>query len=172
MEIVLLHVGHRVPPPGRGSVSCLHMDSLHVRGAKVPGCIVGWAVAEGRVLGSLILGCRSWLSGHTARSIISKLYQMLELNLWEKRNSLILSQQCWPPCTGSKSILKFSLKFYSKFFESLKSIAPAYLPKLLHSNTPITALRSTDQLLLDIRGSRLKPEETEPFWWQPLLCGN
>lgn len=90
----------------------------------------------------------------------------------KKETALSYHNSVWPPCTGSQSILKFSLKFYSKFLESLKSIAPAYLPKLLHSHTAITAVRSTDQLLLDICGSRLKQEETEPFWWQPLLCGN
>uniref|UniRef100_G3PK59 Uncharacterized protein n=1 Tax=Gasterosteus aculeatus TaxID=69293 RepID=G3PK59_GASAC len=45
----------------------------------------------------------------------------------------------------------------------LNGLSPSYLSELLHVHTPIKALRSSNQMLLDVPGSRLKTRGDQAF---------
>lgn len=48
-------------------------------------------------------------------------------------------------------------------FKILNGLSPSYLSELLHVHTPIKALRSSNQMLLDVPGSRLKTRGDRAF---------
>ncbi len=48
------------------------------------------------------------------------------------------------------------VRFLESVFKALSVLAPQYLAKLLHFHTPARALRSANQLLLEIPKTRLK----------------
>lgn len=61
-----------------------------------------------------------------------------------------------PPCTGQLCPSKLILKFHRLF-------APSYTADLLCPNTPVSSLRSVDQLLLTIPRAKLETEGTSTF---------
>lgn len=72
-----------------------------------------------------------------------------------EKKGVIISHLYWPPDTGFYSFLGSSSEFYL-FLRVSVARCHLFLSKLLQPLNPASALRSTDQLLLETPRSRLK----------------
>ena len=84
----------------------------------------------------------------------------------KKRDHITLASLHWLPVC-----FRIVFKILLFVFKMLNGLAPQYLTELLHVHTPVRALRSSNQMLLDVPKSPKKLKEIGLLQWLLLSCG-